>query len=161
MKYNKDIDFFTNQLINKVDNSLEKFNYNVIIANFHETYNFLKKNFVSFTQSKNFIENYTKILILMLPVTPHLANECLNDLNHNKELKWPVVNKDYLKKGEINIVVQINGKKRALMTLQKEVEEKMLLSKIIEMKELKNYLDKKKIIKHIYVKNRLINLIVK
>ena len=41
---------FTNQLINKINSNLERFNYNVIVANMYETYNFLnkilKKNFV-------------------------------------------------------------------------------------------------------------------
>ena len=158
---NKDIEVFTNQLINKINNCLEKFNYNVIIANFHETYNFLKKNIDTISKYKNFHENYVKILILMLPVAPHLASECLNDINFKKELSWPDVNTDYLSQVEFNIVIQINGKKRGLIKIDKELNEKILLSKITEMKELKNYLDKKKIIKHIYVKNKLVNLIIK
>ena len=158
---NKDIEVFTNQLINKINNCLEKFNYNVIIANFHETYNFLKKNIDTISKYKNFHENYVKILILMLPVAPHLASECLDDINFKKELSWPDVNTDYLSQVEFNIVIQINGKKRGLIKIDKELNEKILLSKITEMKELKNYLDKKKIIKHIYVKNKLVNLIIK
>ena len=97
----------------------------------------------------------------MLPVTPHLANECLDELNFHEKIEWPEINKDYLSQVEFNIVIQINGKKRAIIKTDKEIEEKILLSKINEIKELKNFLDKKKIIKHIYVKNKLINLIVK
>ncbi len=160
-EFNKDIEVFTNQLINKINNCLEKFNYNVIIANFHETYNFLKKNIDTISKYKNFHENYVKILTLMLPVAPHLASECLDEINFKKELRWPNVNTDYLSQVEFNIVIQINGKKRGLIKTDKELDEKILLSKITGMKELKNYLDKKKIIKHIYVKNKLVNLIIK
>ena len=39
----EELNKFTNQLINKMNNNLEKFNYNVIVANMYETYNFLNK----------------------------------------------------------------------------------------------------------------------
>jgi len=41
--FNKELEKFTNQTISKITNNLEKFNYNVIIANMYETYNFLVK----------------------------------------------------------------------------------------------------------------------
>ena len=39
-----DIDFFTNQMIEKITKNLENFHYNVMIANLHEIYNYLSKN---------------------------------------------------------------------------------------------------------------------
>ena len=39
----KNLEKFTNQMINKITNNLENFNYNVIIANIYETYNFINK----------------------------------------------------------------------------------------------------------------------
>ena len=78
---------FTNQLINKMNNNLEKFNYNVIIANMHETYNFLNKIIDKKFNKKVLIENYKKILIIMSPVIPHIINECFEvnkfDINQN------------------------------------------------------------------------------
>ena len=43
-KNNDDLDFFTNQMINKINQALKKFRYNVIIACFHEIYSYFKKN---------------------------------------------------------------------------------------------------------------------
>ena len=53
-------------------------------------------------------ENYKKILISIVPVLPHLANECLEQIDE-QELRWPV-KKEYLAIKSLNIVVQINGK---------------------------------------------------
>ena len=97
----------------------------------------------------------------MLPITPHLASECLDDLNYNKINNWPKVNNDYLKPESFNIVVQINGKKKALIKTENEILEKDLIEKVIKMSEIKKIIVGKNLIKHIYVKNKLINLILK
>ena len=59
-----------------------------------------------------------------------------------------------------NIVVQINGKKRAILNAKKGIEERELLENIKEDKIVKKYLDEKQINKIIYIKNRLINILV-
>ena len=47
----------------------------------------------------------------MMPVMPHLISECLSELNYKKVLIWPSINEDYLQDKEVEIVIQINGKK--------------------------------------------------
>ena len=160
MKFDDELEKFTNQLINKINLGLEKFSYNVIIANLHETYNFLKKRVTSVPSSDNLLNNYSKIIKLMLPITPHFASECLSDLNYNKVISWPEVNKEYLQEIEFNIVVQINGKKRTLIKTKSEMDEKNLLNQIKNTQQIQKFIEGKKIIKHIYIKNKLINLIV-
>ena len=108
----KNLTKFTNQLINKVTQNLEKFHYNVIVANFYEMYNFLIKETDKPIKKEILIENYKKILILMNPFIPHFSNECLNTINED-QIKWPKVSKGDLIEEDINFVVQINGKKRA------------------------------------------------
>ena len=54
---------FTNQLINKITQNLEKFHYNVIVANLYEMYNFLIKEIDKPIKKEILIENYKKILI--------------------------------------------------------------------------------------------------
>ena len=97
----------------------------------------------------------------MLPIVPHLANECLSEISEEKIYNWPEVDKKYLKTKKINIVVQINGKKRSLITIEKSLEEKDLIEKIKETKELQKFLEEKNIIKSIFIKDKLINLILK
>jgi leucyl-tRNA synthetase len=158
---NELIEEFTNQIIQKINTSLEKFNYNVIIANLHEIYNFYNKIIDNKEFDKNFIDNYIKILKVMIPVVPHLAMECLGEITIEKELSWPLVKKKYLQIKMLNVVIQINGKKRSLISTENSLSEDSLIEKIKKTKELQKFLDNKKIIKSIFIKDKLINLIIK
>ena len=151
------MNIFVNQTINKMNTNLNKFSYNVIIANLHEIYSFFNK----VDNSDNLIENYVKILRVMIPIVPHLAYECLNDFGQINDLAWPDVDNKYLKDDKKNIVIQINGKKRGVLEIMTDADEKSLLEKIKKSVEFKKYIDDKTLIKTIFVKNRLINLIVK
>ncbi len=158
---NLDNDFeeFTNQIIAKITHNLEKFNYNVIIANMYEAYNFLA-NFVKTKKDvKNIKENYTKILTCFMPVIPHFINECLDDLGIKNNLGWPKYDKEILDKNEINFVIQINGKKRIVLKINKDSSEMDILD-IKKEKNMIKYLDNKKIKKVIFVKNRLMNILI-
>jgi len=156
--FDKSIEEFTNQTINKININLEKFSYNVIIANLHEIYNFYSQAYK--TECINLNDNYIKILKVIFPVLPHFASECLSDFTI-EEIKWPVVNKDYLKSSNYKIVVQINGKKRLLFESNEDLDETNLVNKLREIKEIKKYIEKKDIFKTIFIKNKLINLIIK
>ena len=90
------IDIFTNQSIDKINFALEKFRYNVIIATFHDIYNFYIKILETKKNSKNLKENFEKILIIMMPVIPHLASESLDILNNKLEVKWPEIIEKFL-----------------------------------------------------------------
>ena len=150
---------FTNQLINKITQNLEKFHYNVIVANFYEMYNFLIKETDKPIKKEILIENYKKILILMNPFIPHFSNECLNTINED-QIKWPKVSKGDLIEENINFVVQINGKKRAILKVKRDMLEKEILETIKLNQEIEKFINNQKIKKSIFVPNRLINIII-
>ena len=156
-----DLDVFTNKLIKKISFNLEKFNYNVIIANIYETYNFLIKEIEKNYNSLVLKQNYSKILILMMPVIPHIVSEALKDLKIVDEIKWPEIESKYLQEKFVNIVVQINGKKKSLIKIEKDLADKEVINKIKKDEKISNILDDKNLLKHIIVKNRLVNFIVK
>ena len=158
---NKKIDIFTNQAINKINFALEKFRYNVIIAVFHEIYTFFNKLIESEIHNSNLQNNYKKILTVMMPVVPHIASECLQKLNEEREIEWPGVRKDFIENDIVNIVIQINGKKRSIIAIEKNLDEKTLLDKIKKDKLVNKYIEKKEIFKTIYIKDKIINIIVK
>ena len=79
---------------------------------------------------------------------------------NDKVMKWPEINKQFLNNKINNIVVQVNGKKRDVMTLDSDVKEADLINKIKNNEKLKNFVNGKKIKKTIYVQNKLINLII-
>ena len=155
----KDLTKFTNQLINKITQNLEKFHYNVIVANFYEMYNFLIKEIDKPIKKEILIENYKKILILMNPFIPHFSNECLNTINEN-QINWPKISKEDLIEEDINFVVQINGKKRAILKVKRDVVEKEILEIIKTNLEIEKFLKDQSIKKSIFVPNRLINIIL-
>ena len=160
-KQDKELDKFTSQIISKIKINLEKFNYNVIIANIYETYNFLIKELEKDYQSEVLKENYKKILILMMPVIPHIISEAINDLNFVEKITWPMADSKYLQEKYVNIVVQINGKKKSLVKIEKDLDDKEVINKIKKDEKISNILNDKNLLKHIVVKNRLVNFIVK
>ena len=156
----QEYEIFTNQIIDKITKNLENFHYNVIIANMHEIYNYLNKIIQKINDKNRFIENYKKILISIAPVVPHLANECLEQIGMNSELSWPKIKEEYLSIKSFNIVVQINGKKRDLLNVDKSLQEEEVLKLISNNEKINKFLEKKEIKKTIYVKDKLINLII-
>ena len=156
----KEFEIFTNQIIDKITKNLENFHFNVIIANMHEIYNYLSKIVSKIGDKNKFIENYQKILISIAPVIPHLANECLEQIGLVGELNWPEIKKEYLLVQSKNIVVQINGKKRDLFIIEKSLQKEEVLKLVKKSDKLKKFLDNKEIKKTIYVKDKLINLII-
>ena len=156
----KEVDIFTNQMIDKITKNLENFHYNVLIANLHEIYNYLSKNLKTIYDKENLLSNYVKILKIISPVMPHLTNECLDELNAKERNKWPKVDEKFLKKRNFDVVIQINGKKRHLMNFNKDINEKDLLFEIKNNEKINKFLKDKEIKKSIYIKNKLINLII-
>ena len=152
---------FTNQLIDKVTKNLEKFNYNVIVANFYETYNFMNKEIDQSLNSKDLLINYKKILFLMVPLIPHFAFECLENLKETGNKDWPIANKKFLTSNNVNIVIQINGKKKSIINTIKGINEEDLIGQVKNDIKIKKIIDNKNIIKSIFIKDKLINLIIK
>ena len=113
------------------------------------------------TEEGNSKSNFEKVILLMMPVTPHLANECLEKFEYDKGVKWPNVEKKYLNEEFTEIVIQVNGKKRGLISVKKEMGENDIISQIKSKNLIEKYLNNGKLIKTIYVKDRLINYIIK
>ena len=157
---NLELNKFTNQLIYKITNNLESFSYNVIIANMYETYNFLIKHIEKDINSKDLLDNYKKILTIFSPIIPHLTSECLYDIGANQNLAWPSVNQEYLKNENIDYVIQVNGKKRTVINAQIDIEQDKILNIAKNDNLLDKYLNNKSIKKVIFVKKRLLNILI-
>ena len=152
---------FTNQMIDKITKNLDNFHYNVIIANFHETYNFLSKLNINEINNSILLENYVKLLIVMSPVIPHFTAECIDEVQKKEGSDWPTINKKFLEKKTLKIVIQIDGKTRGVISCDINIDKNQLLNLIKSHDQYKKYFKVKTIIKTIYVKDRLINLLFK
>ena len=156
---NIEIEKYTNKFLKKIHDNLESFSYNKIIANLHEMYSFLIKQINMPYTKKTLHENYKKILITMTPIIPHFANECLESINV-KDQSWPEIDNTMLKDDLINIVIQINGKKRGLIKTKPSISEEKLFDIINKDETLTKYFNQKKIKRKIYIKDKLLNIIV-
>ena len=100
-----------------------------------------------------------KFIKLMIPFVPHLAHECLSIHDCKDADLWPKIEKNNFE--EIKLGIQINGKTKDVLTIKKNLNEsdvnKIVLTKSKTKKIIKNI----KIIKTIYVKNRILNYIIK
>ena len=143
----------------KIDQSINQFRFNVSIALFYETFNFIKSNINKDISNKIFKDCVIKLIKLMLPFVPHLANECLNLHKCENVDKWPKIYKKSLE--EIKIAIQINGKTRDILQVKKDLGEKELTDIIIKNSKANKFIKDTKILKTIYVKNRILNFIIK
>jgi leucyl-tRNA synthetase len=161
-KIDNEINVFTNNILNNLTLNIENFHYNVIVANFYQIYNYfneiIKEENLEINNLKN---NYIKILKSMYPVIPHIISECLAQLNIRSLPEWPEINTKALEEKSATIVVQINGKKRGVVSLKKDIIEEDLIKEIIKKDEFNKYFENKEIIKKFYVQNKIINFILK
>ena len=155
-----EIEKFTNKFVKKITENLENFRYNVIIANFHELYSYLVKKINIKYSKETLIKNYTKILAVMSPVIPHFTNEAISLMDNDKKLFWPTFDEKFLVEEDVSIVVQINGKKRTVLNVLRDIKEEELIEEINKDKNLQKYLHNQNIKKKIFIKNKLINLIL-
>ena len=150
----------TNIFIDNVTRNLTNFSYNKIVANFHELHSALFKELKNQYTKSSLLENYSKILITMSPIIPHFANECLEILGNKDNSKWPISIKELLVENSVNYVIQINGKKRAVINSIRDTSEKDLFELIKNNSATKKYIENKVIKKRIFIPNKLINIIL-
>ncbi len=153
-KFNLEI----NSFVNKIDNSIKEFRFNVSIAHFYEVYNIFKASVQSDLSQTILKNNIIKILKLLIPFIPHLAHECLELFNCKTIDRWPDIEKDIEQK--VKLAVQINGKTRDIINIKTNLSEKEINQIIHNSSKAKKYLEKSKIIKTIFIKNRILNYII-
>ena len=77
------------------------------------------------------------------------------------KIKWPQVDTENFKDPTYELVIQINGKKRSVISVEKGLDEKKILEKIKHDKLVDKYIEGKNIFKTIYVQDKILNLLVK
>lgn len=110
------------------------------------------------------IRNAAEILIqLVAPMTPHLAEECWMTLG-NKELiahtAWPDYDESLVVENDVILPVQINGKKRAELTISRDADQNAVTEAVLELDAVKNVLNGQAPKKIIVVPQRIVNIVV-
>ena len=159
------LDKSINKLIKDVTLAIESFHFNVAVAKFYEFINILSKVLHDKNEDKIYLQKlFAKFLILISPFIPHIASECLEKINTGSiahDQKWPEHDEKLIKEDKINIVIQINGKKRAMIEVKTNEKEEKIIKECLQITNVKKFIDDKVILKKIYIKNKLVNLVVK
>ena len=153
-KYNE---FEIEKTIKKVSADIEEMKFNTAISTLMIFINEVGKlEFIS--QSV-----YEKFLKILSPFAPHISEELWQILGHRKSINlesWPVPDLSKIKNEEINIVVQINGKVRTEIMIKIDVDEEEIKKEALVNETVLKHIAGKEVKKVIYVKNRLINIVV-
>lgn len=161
------------QTVKKVTESIEDdFHFNTAIAAVMELLNdmttykqeVIEKNNVSSESQKIWKEVLEKVILLISPFAPHIADE-LWEMTGNKtytfEEEWPIFDEELTKENKINLVIQINGKVRDMVPIKigfsKEEAEKLAFAS----EKTKKFIEGKEIVKVIVVPDKLVNIVVK
>jgi len=150
-----------NSYILKITNLIENFNLNVLVANVYSIYNLFTlaaDEEMSNSCLKKYFSNFLKVLI---PFTPHLAYECLEKLGEKDFDTWPKINNGLVLNDKIKIAIQINGRTKDVIEIKNNLEEKEVVAESKMSKKINDNLKNKQIVKTIYVKNKIINYLVK
>jgi len=144
--------------IKKVTKDIDVLNFNTAIASLIIFVNFLTS--LKTPPSKKAIEN----LVLMLsPFAPHVAEECWQLLGNNESLAyqaWPTFDEQYCIENIITIAIQVNGKVRSKLEVDKDIDEKDLLSNALTQQNVAKFIDGSTIKKTIYVRGKILNILV-
>jgi leucyl-tRNA synthetase len=143
--------------IKKVGEDIENFRFNTAISSLMILTNELDK------QEKIYEIQYTKYLILLAPFAPHIAEELWEKLGHKESIfkeKWPEYDPEMIKDEEIKLVIQINGKLRDRIKVPAEISEDEAKKLAMESEKIKSYILGKNIKKIIFVKGKLINIVI-
>ncbi|MBL4587758.1 class I tRNA ligase family protein, partial [Candidatus Babeliales bacterium] len=135
---------------------LNDFKVNTAVASAMEFLNHAQAQKLVF--SKKMLQEFLTSLSIMVP---HLASELLDQLLNIdlKNCRWPSFDPALTIKSSLNIAIQINGKLRTTITVSTRESEETITAKASTAAQ--RWLENKTIIKRIFVKNRLINFVVK
>ena len=145
----------------KISNCINSFQLNVAVASIYEIFNLFNSSISKKISNDCLKKNFVKLCKILIPFTPHLANECLEEMNEKKVDEWPTIDKKIFSKIKIKVAIQINGKTRGIAEVGKDLSEKQFISEIKKIEKLSKLIENKDINKVIYVKNKIINFLVK
>ena len=102
------------------------------------------------------------MLCLLAPITPHITHHLWQELKFSGDLidtPWPEVDSQVLEQDNIDIIIQVNGKYRAKITIAKDTNEETIKQAAVNCDNVKRFIDVNNVKKIIVVKNKLVNIV--
>ncbi len=161
--FNKNFLVNVDILVKEISECVQKFQMNVAVAKLYTFLSLINDEVEKLEIDKNSLTDvFKKYLIIISAFIPYVANECWEQITKKNDLvtqEWPKFNNESLKKDEFNVVIQINGKKRAIINAINNESVDDIFSKSLAIKNIKVILEEKTIIKKIFIKNKLLNIV--
>jgi leucyl-tRNA synthetase len=145
------------QTIRKVTADTESLDYNTAIAAMMEYVNLLRDEGVP---SRPAIE---PLLVMLAPYAPHLAEELWAVLGQTGSIvsaRWPAFDERLAAAGDVEVVVQVNGKVRGRVTVHRGASEAQVVELALRDEAVRKFVDGQAIKRTIFVPDRLVNLVV-
>ena len=138
--------------------------FNTAIAAIMELLNHLQKAPLETEADRQILAESIDAMVRMLaPITPHICEQLWQELGHEEPLafaQWPSVDESALVEDEKLIVVQINGKVRAKLTVPADASAEQVEQIAFEEDSVQKYTEGKEIRKKIYVPGKILNIVV-
>ena len=151
----REVEVAISKLIVRVEDGILDWKFNTAIAAFMEFYNNYKNQIFS-------KEQVEKLITISTPIMPHLAEELWHIIGHDTsvmENKWPEVDGDMLVDNLIEIPIQINGRVRDRVKIERGISEENVMGKVLKKQKIAKLLEDVEIKKFIYVDGKIVNII--
>lgn len=157
--------YILNTSIKQIREDLDKFSFNTAIAKLMEITNEMIRIENTYGNIKELQDVFKTFIVLIAPFAPHfseeLANSIIPDIESVHKLEYPKVEEKYLVKDTIKVAVQVNGKLRDLIEINKDEAKENVLEIAKNSENTKKYLENMTIVKEIYVPGKIVNIVVK
>jgi len=145
------------QTVKRVTEGLEALSYNTAIAATMELVNTVREHRVADRQIAE------DLVVLLAPLAPHFAEECWERLGHRESVfdaAWPAWDEAALTLDQVEVVIQVNGRTRGKIVVDRASAEEAVVARALEDEAVRRHVDGRAVRKQIYVKERLLNLVV-
>jgi leucyl-tRNA synthetase len=160
------------ETIKRVTDDIEKdFHFNTAISAVMELVNALhdfdrdSMDSMGRAERQRLLREAVETVVLLLgPVTPHIAEELWSVLGHRESLfrrPWPVADRAALKREEVVIIVQVDGKVRSRLTVDAAAAERDVQDKALADEKVRPWLDGRQVAKVVVVPGRLVNVVTR
>ena len=165
-----EISKIAHKTLKAVEGDYDKLAFNKAVARIYELVNALAAPLMAVTTDQadkallSALRNAAEILVqIVAPMTPHLAEECWAVLGNSglvAQAAWPACVDALIVENEVTIPVQINGKKRADLTISRDAGQSEIEAAVLALDVVKTTLDGKAPKKIIVVPQRIVNVVV-
>ncbi len=153
------------QTLAKVSDDIgRRHTFNTAIAAVMELMNSLTKLNDDSEKARAVMQEALELVVLMLsPITPHICHHLWQTLGHDEAIvnvSWPTIDETALKQDKIELMVQVNGKLRAKISVAADAEQKDVEALAFADENVQRFTDGKEVRKVILVPGRLLNIVV-